>query len=358
MNNNQHFYQQLKNILQRESVVVATVVKVIGSAPREVGAKMAVCSDGSIIGTIGGGAGEGKVIKQALSVLETGEKQLVEIDLTGAPGKDIQGVCGGKVQVWLEKWSGKKAIALVEEILELFETGQSAKLITPFNKDIQPYLICDRNFSIEIENSLLPTPYSLPPFIESIQPPPILLIVGGGHVALALAQIASFVGFQIAVQDDRPEFITPQRFPQALLLSQSITEILDCLGTHSQVYVALVTRGFPQDLEALKALLQRPLAYQYIGAIGSQKRIRMIRQALQQQGIPLERLKDFYAPIGLDIGALTPEEIAVSICGELIKVRRGGTGLSLCERMQYSKTRSKVHIGELLYERSGSVLRG
>ncbi len=104
------FYQQLRSILERESVVIATIVKVLGSAPREVGAKMAICQDSSIIGTIGGGAGEGKVIQQGLKVLETGEKQLVEIDLTGAPGKDIQGVCGGKVEIWLEKWSREGAM--------------------------------------------------------------------------------------------------------------------------------------------------------------------------------------------------------------------------------------------------------
>ena len=349
-----NFYQQLRNILEREAVVVATIVKVIGSAPREVGAKMAVCRDGSIIGTIGGGAGEGKVINEALTLLKTGKKQLVEIDLTGTPGKDIQGVCGGKVQVWLERWSGEKEIALVEEILKLFKTSQSGKLVTPFTQDTQPYLICDREFSREIQNSLLQYgrfanhPYNLPPFIETIQPSPILLIVGGGHVAVSLAEVASFAGFEIAVQDDRPEFVTPQRFPQARLLSQSIEETLDNFATHQQLYIALVTRSLTQDLAALQAILQRSLAFQYIGAIGSQKRIRMIVQTLQQQGISLEELPNFYAPIGLDIGALTPEEIAVSICGELIKVRRGGTGLSLRERVQHSKS-AKVHIGELLY---------
>ena len=158
-------------------------------------------------------------------------------------------------------------------------------------------------------------------------------------------------GFQIVVQDDRPEFVTPERFPQALFLSQSITETLNSLNPHSQLYVALVTRGYPQDLEALQAVLKYPIAYRYLGAIGSQKRIRMIWQKLQQQEIFLEQLPNFYAPIGLDIGALTPEEIAVSICGELIKVRRGGTGLSLSERMQHSKKPTKVHLGELLYAR-------
>ena len=333
-----NFYQQLKCRLEREPVVVATIVKVIGSAPREVGAKMAVCADGSIIGTIGGGAGEGKVIQEALTVLEIGKKQLVEIDLTGTPGKDIQGVCGGKVQVWLEKWAGNKAIALVEKILELFKTGRSAKLITPFDRDAEPYLIGDRKYG-----RTAVCPYTSDRFIETIQPSPILLIVGGGHVAVALAQIAHLAGFQIAVQDDRSEFITSQRFPQAAFLFNSTDEALNKLATHSQIYIALVTRGYTQDIAALQAILEKPSVYQYIGAIGSQKRIRMIHRELAKQRRLIE-IANFYAPIGLDIGALTPQEIAVSICGELIKVRRGGTGSSLSERMQHSQTRAKVHL--------------
>ncbi|MGB7084839.1 MAG: XdhC family protein, partial [Phormidesmis sp.] len=187
-------------------------------------------------------------------------------------------------------------------------------------------------------------------FIETIQPPPVLLIIGGGHVAVALAQMADFAGFQIAVQDDRPEFVTPERFPQARLLSRSIRETVDSLTPHSQLYIALVARGFSQDVEALQTLLlQRPWAYQYVGAIGSQKRIRSVCQAVQQQGISIDSLPNFHAPIGLDIGALTPQEIAISICAELIKVRRGGTGRSLCDRIQHSSAPAKVHVGEQLY---------
>ena len=341
-----NFYQQLISILETEAVVIATIVKIYGSTPREVGAKIAVCADGSIIGTIGGGAGEGKVIKSALAVFKTGKKQLVEIDLTGAPGKNTQGVCGGKVQVWLEKWSGENAITLIKQILALFQTGQSIKLITPFTKNAQPHLIDD--YLLKTTSAPL-LPYSLTSpahFTETIQPPPMLLIIGGGHVALALAQIASFAGFEVAVQDDRPEFVTPQRFPQAAFLTQSIDEALDRCATHQQLYIALVTRGLTQDITSLQAILQRRLTYKYIGAIGSKKRIRAIDRAIQD--ISLKELPNFYAPIGLDIGALTPEEIAVSICGELIKVRRGGTGLSLCDRVQHSRS-TKVHIGELLY---------
>lgn len=351
MTDRQRFYQKLKNILEREPVVLATIVEVIGSAPREEGAKMAILADGSIIGTIGGGAGEAKVIERALTVLETAEKQLVEIDLTGAPGKDVRGICGGKMRVWLEKWTDR-AIPSIAQILELFESGRSAKLITPFTKDHRPYLISDRDFARE--RHFFREIESLPhlQFIESIQPPPTLLIIGGGHIALALAQIASFVGFQVAVQDDRPEFVTSQRFPQAFYLSQSIAAVLDKLASHSQLYVALVTRGLTQDIAALQTLVQYSLDYKYIGAIGSQKRIHRICQTLEQQGISLAKLPNFYAPIGLDIGALTPEEIAVSICGELILVRRGGTGLSLARRMQHSKSSAKVHGGERLYARS------
>lgn len=322
------FYQQFKQRLEQEPVVLATIVKVIGSAPREVGAKMAICQDKSIIGTIGGGAGEDKVIQQALEIFKTDKKQLVEIDLTGK-GKDVRGICGGKVQVWLELWSGEQAIALVEQVLKILKTGQSARLITPLTQDDRPYLIDWGQTTVR--------PYASDPFIEIIEPSPILLIVGGGHVALSLAQIAHFAGFQIAVQDDRSEFITSARFPQAMLLSRSITETLDKLNTHSQLYIALVTRGYPQDIAALQAILSRPIDYKYIGAIGSQKRINTILKALRQQDIFLEKLP-FYAPIGLDIGALTPEEIAVSICGELIRVRRGGTGLSISERIDNFKS--------------------
>ncbi len=344
MTSPQTFYQQLRSVLNQQPAVVATIVKVIGSAPRETGAKMAVYGDGQILGTIGGGAGEGKVIAQALEILKekdnlSANNQLVEIDLTGVSNRETQGICGGKVQVWLEIWLGERAIAQIEQILDVFASGKSRVLVTPLVRDRSSYLANEQ--ALDQHSSLLAN-QAADKFIETVQPLPTLLIIGGGHVAVALTQIASFSGFQIAVQDDRPDFLTLERFPQASVFSHSIGEVLAHFSAH-QLYVALVARGYPQDIEALKALLQRSLAYQYVGAIGSQKRIRMIHQAMRQQEIFLENLPNFYAPIGLDIGALTPEEIAISICAELIKVRRGGTGRSLCERIQPSSTGSKVH---------------
>lgn len=352
------FYQQLQCVLQQEPAVVATIVRVVGSAPREVGAKMAIYGNGESFGTIGGGAGEGKIIAQALIALkqkkESDEQwvnnQLVEVDLTGAAHRETQGICGGQVQVWLEVWAGERAIAQVEQILEVFETGKSRVLVTPLVRDRSSYLTTEEVANEKESNQKNPDKHTLRTlhkdthqFVEIIQPPPVLLIVGGGHVAVALAQSASFAGFQIAVQDDRPNFLTPKRFPQASILSLSLSKILTRFTVHSQLYVALVARGYPQDVDALTTLLRRPFAYRYVGAIGSQKRIRMVCGAMQQQGICLERLPNFYAPIGLDIGALAPEEIAISICAELIKVRRGGTGQSLGERIRPSGASTKVH---------------
>ena len=321
-----YFYHQLAQALQESPVVIATVTSIKGSVPREVGAKMIVVPNGQIIGTIGGGAGEAKVIKQALKVLETGEKQLVAIDLSGAPHRETQGVCGGIMQVWLERWSGTASITLVNKIMNVLESGNSGALVTPFDFAKFPYLIHPYSVTaaeLEVSETV---------FIEPLLYPPTLLIIGAGHVALPLAKIAHLVGFQIVVQDDRAEFACVERFPQATaILAQPIGEAILHLPQTSQLYAALVTRGYAQDLAALRILLQRQV--KYIGMIGSERRVRTVYQLLQNEEISLKLLHKVYAPIGLDIGALTPEEIAVSICAELIKVRRGGSGLSLSEIM-------------------------
>ena len=134
------FYQQLAQAMVKSPVVLATVTHIKGSVPREVGAKMFVCSDGCIGGTIGGGAGEAKVITQALKVLETGEKQFIEIDLSGTQTRETQGVCGGRMQVWLERWAGKDAIVLVHQILDILNSGQAGALVTPFDSAGFPYV--------------------------------------------------------------------------------------------------------------------------------------------------------------------------------------------------------------------------
>lgn len=316
-----HCFQHLAQILAEGPAVLATVTGIRGSVPREVGAKMVIDAKGQIVGTIGGGAGEAKVIQQAIEVLQTGQNQLAEIDLTGTPQRLAQGICGGKMQVWLSYWQGDAARSQVQQMLDRLQTGQPITLVMPLNALDLPYLTCE--------------PEPLPDtFIETIEPPPVLLIVGAGHVGEQLAKVAELMGFQIVIQDDRPEWANPQRYPHAQVCNQPVSETIAALAEHHQLYAALVTRGYQYDLEALGCLLQRKFACRYIGMIGSEKRVWQVYQAIEQSGLPCEQLQTIYAPIGLDIGALTPAEIAISIAAELILIRRGGTGQPLSAKLR------------------------
>ncbi|MBH8566605.1 XdhC family protein [Nostoc sp. CENA67] len=318
------FYQQLATALNQGVVVLATVTSTKGSVPREVGAKMFIRADGKTHGTIGGGATEAKVYQQALQILHTGEKQFVEIDLSGTPQRETQGICGGTMLIWLELWLGSESLDLVNQIIDILTLGRSLAIVTPFHPGKKPYLE-----TTDIPNLPLVKNHAL---VEPLLPPPTLLIIGAGHIAIPLAQIAKIAGFKTIVQDDRPEFATKERFPQAaLVLAQPIASIQEILQNIPNLYVALVTRGYTQDLEALEILCH--LQTQYIGMVGSQKRVNTVYQMLQTKGKLPEFWQRIYAPIGLDIGALAPEEIAVSICAELIKVMRGGTGVSLSAKI-------------------------
>ncbi|MFZ4728968.1 MAG: XdhC family protein [Pseudanabaena sp.] len=312
-------YAELLSLLSQGAVVVATVISTKGSVPREVGAKMLITCDRSI-DTIGGGAGEAKVIVQAREVLQTGEKRRIEIDLTGSPKRQTEGVCGGWMEVLLERWQGDVAIAIAQQILTELKLGLSVTLVTPF-ADGYPYLIKEKGERKKEKDSEF--------FIEVLEPEPMLLIVGAGHVGEQLARVAHLVGFQIAIQDDRPEWANSERYPQADFIYSNIEQALEAFSNHPSLHVALVTRGYRYDLDALMALLNRNLPCAYIGMIGSERRVMQVYEQTKQMGISEDKLKSIYAPIGLDIGALTPAEIAVSIGAELIMLRRGGTGRSL-----------------------------
>lgn len=321
------FYQQLRNLLQRGDVAIATVTKTIGSVPREVGAKMALCGDGTLLDTIGGGAGEAKVLRIMAQVLASGNPQKAIVDLSGAVQRPAEGVCGGQMQVWVAKWSGEAAIALTQAILDALNQGHAVRLFTPFSPGLSPHLLTENHPQISPE----------PGFIDLIEPPPLLLIIGAGHVGEKLAQIAPFLGFQITIQDDRPQWANFERFPSALsIFTDPISQILEQWPYHHPLYIAMVTRGYDYDLEAITSLVQNQIPHRYIGMIGSTKRVNKVRKALADRAIPLDQLNQIYAPIGLDIGALTPAEIALSIAAELVLVQRGGTGVPLSQQKNFN----------------------
>jgi xanthine dehydrogenase accessory factor len=308
------FFHPLHQALQTEPVVVAIVTKTQGSVPREAGALMGITSDRTW-GTIGGGAGEHKVIQAARQVLQDGRSQRITIDLSGVTTRPTQGVCGGWMTVMLHRWQGTEAIALTDSILHSLSAGQSVTLALPCDRATLPQLTSATSTSDAI-------------VYQTLHPNPTLLIVGAGHVGMALAQVAHFVGFQIWIQDDRPDIDRHVLPPDTILHHEPIPSWLSALP--EQCYVALVTRGYPHDLAALRSLLTYPTPPRYLGMIGSQKRVRLVLNELEPD--ERDRLQPIYAPIGLDIGAETPEEIAVSICAELIQVRRGGSGRSLSGR--------------------------
>lgn len=162
-------------------------------------------------------------------------------------------------------------------------------------------------------------------FVEPILPPPVLYIFGGGHVSMALARAAYSAGFAIAVVDDRAAFANRERFPMAEDVFTSFEEAFEKLAPNSSSYLVIVTRGHKDDMRVLRWAVTTEA--RYIGMIGSKRKVLSVYQALEKEGIPAERLARVHAPVGLEIGALTPEEIAISITAELIAVRRNASGL-------------------------------
>ena len=166
--------------------------------------------------------------------------------------------------------------------------------------------------------------------LEVFEAPGRLLIVGGGHVGLALATIGSTLGFQVTVVDDREEFANRERFPMAAeVIAGEVDEVLDKLAIDGRTYAVMVSRGHQVDELALRRTIGRGAAY--VGMIGSRRRTRTVLQHLAEEGVPPEDLEVVRTPIGLDIGAETPEEIALAILAEMVMRQRGGSGLPMRE---------------------------
>jgi xanthine dehydrogenase accessory factor len=165
-------------------------------------------------------------------------------------------------------------------------------------------------------------------FVEPVVERPLLLVVGGGHVGKAVAHLAAWLGWRVAVSDDRPEFCTPEANPDAHLFHVGpMAEIPQKFKITLRTVIVVVTRGSEVDVQGLPVLLDTPAGY--IGVIGSRRRWAMTRQTLLEAGAAEEKLNRVHSPIGLEIHAETPEEIAVSIMAEVLSVKNGGTGKSM-----------------------------
>ncbi len=165
-------------------------------------------------------------------------------------------------------------------------------------------------------------------FIEPINPPPSVVIIGAGHVGKATAHLAKWLGFRVIVMDDRVEFVTPEWIPDAdIYLPGAVVDQLSKARLNAQSYVVAVTRGYNIDVGILPTLLDYDVAY--VGVIGSRRRWMQATKELREKGVAEEKLARVHAPIGLELNAETPEEIAVSIMAEIVMLRNGGTGRAM-----------------------------
>ena len=166
--------------------------------------------------------------------------------------------------------------------------------------------------------------------VEVVEAPVALLIIGGGHIGLSLATIGAHVGFSVAVMDDREMYANAERFPMAdFVKAGEFTQMIADFPIGTNTYIVMVSRGHKQDETALRAVVNRGAGY--VGMIGSKRRVSTVLRHLAEEGFAIEDLERVYTPIGFDIGAETPEEIAVSIMAEIIAVRRGGSGRPMRE---------------------------
>ena len=164
--------------------------------------------------------------------------------------------------------------------------------------------------------------------IEPIQPKPGLLVIGAGHVGNAAAHLGKWLGFEVTLVDDRPDFAGSSDVPDLdRVVTCAMKDISDHVGIHAQTYILLTTRGVDLDVEGLPNLLASPAAY--IGVIGSRRRWETTVDQLRQAGVPEDQIQRVTSPMGLELNAETPEEIAVSVLGQVIMQRRGGSGESM-----------------------------
>jgi xanthine dehydrogenase accessory factor len=285
-----------------EAVALCTVVSTRGSTPQASGARMLLLASGQTIGTLGGGCVEAEVRQQAIKLLQARQSKLLNFKLDHDYGWDDGLICGGAMDIFVETMSAADQAQGYRDALAALRDGKSARIELTYTSEVGEQK-----------------------YVETIDPPAKLLIAGAGHVGQALAAVATPLDFRVSVIDDRVDYASAARFPSAE--NRVIGEIEAELRRYpidASTYVVIVTRGHRHDGHALSAVIDSPA--KYVGLIGSRRKIATIFEDLTAQGISLEKLLRVHAPIGLELGAVTVPEIAISIAAELVAVRRGRGG--------------------------------
>jgi len=335
----------------RQEFILATIVSRHGSTPRMAGTRMIICGDRRAMGTIGGGLLEAQVVQKATEVLSSRRPVVVPFDMTHSEVAAMDLICGGRLEVLLEPIDpGSPAAAVFKSWRDAQRTSEPGLFLTVLrfagekvegidhclfknqskvcgDLHLSPAAVekllrdhCSAAWlrTVTLEGSLI--------LIEPLLPAETVFIFGAGHVARPAARLAAFVGFRVRVLDDRSEFANAERFPEAeeVRVAADFDSALKGVAIGRSAFIVIVTRGHLHDKTVLMQALRTEAAY--IGMIGSRRKRDHIFNALLKQGFTESDLKRVHSPIGLDIGAETPEEIALSIVAELVHARARGRG--------------------------------
>jgi xanthine dehydrogenase accessory factor len=327
-----------------EQISLATVIETWGSSPRQVGAKMAMTPTGKITGSVSGGCVEGAVYQAGVETIKKGQPQLLHFGVTDEVAWEVGLACGGKIDVfaqpleekmintlstcikanhpliWVNIINGPERLlgeSLVICDREIVYTNLDKKLGEQFlemSVDLLSKQVAQR-MEIEIEDEGV-----IEFFFDVILPPPTLVIIGGVHIAIALEKIARVLDYKTIIIDPRASFGSLDRFPHVERLIQAWPDqALDEIELSERTAVVVLTHDPKIDDAALKIVVNSPVYY--IGVLGSRTTQAKRRERLLNSGVSEAQIDRFHAPVGVDIGAKTPEEIALAIMAEIIAVR-------------------------------------
>ncbi len=328
---------------------LATIVSRQGSTPRTAGARMIVTADGGIVGTIGGGLVEARVIRKAMEVIASGRPVMVPFEMTASELASMDMVCGGRLEVLVEAIRpGSPAAEVVAAWRDLLRTRRAGLFLTVLEVSgggveavghmtvrdgrvergearLPPGAMADIVRDAADAGGLRTVPLGETlVLVEPVLPAETVHLFGAGHVSRAAARLAALVGFRLEVVDDREEFANAARFPDAdaVRVVPDFDAAVNGAAMGGGDYVVIATRGHLHDRTVLAQALGTGAGY--IGMIGSRRKRDHLYAALREQGFTDADFARVSCPIGLDIGAETPEEIGVSIVAELIRHRARG----------------------------------
>jgi xanthine dehydrogenase accessory factor len=322
------------------SIALATVIQTWGSSPRRAGARMALTPGGNITGSVSGGCVEGAVYETGVEVLKSNRPQLLHFGVADETAWEVGLACGGSIDVFVkpldEEFFQALRAVLVEEkpaVLLTVVRGpdellgremlveENGSVTGSLGDDLDPQGIeLARETLTQGESRRVMLSEEIEIFLEAILPPPTLIAVGGVHITIALMALAKTLGYRTVVIDPRSAFGNQERFPNVdRLIQRWPDEAFQEIPPTRSTAVAMLTHDPKLDDPALKIALPSPAFY--VGALGSKTTQAKRRQRLLEDGMTEEQLDRLHGPIGLDIGAGTPEEIAMSIMAEIVAAR-------------------------------------